>query len=140
MTLDYLSVVCGWNLKQVVISFPLGTIQLLRFLYLIFLSFSLLPTAFPLISVICVRRSSRAFSLEGHWALWDACGRSCGFAGFISGLRQCHLERLCNPQPPASHLHPREQLPHQCSSCVQRSVVSVSCPDMGIFQNSDDHI
>lgn len=39
MTLDYLSVVCGWNLKQMMISFPLGTIQLLRFLYLIFFLF-----------------------------------------------------------------------------------------------------
>lgn len=73
MTLDYLSVVCGWNLKQMMISFPLGTIQLLRFLYLIFFSFSLLPTAFPLICVIFVHRSSRAFSFEGHWM--DACGR-----------------------------------------------------------------
>lgn len=122
MTLDYLSVVCGWNLKQVVISFPLGTIQLLRFLYLIFLSFSLLPTAFPLISVICARRSSSAFSLGGHWALWDACGRCLWLCrqrdqpGFISGLRQCHLERLCSP----GHrplIHAREQLPHECSSC-----------------------
>lgn len=55
MTLDYLSLVCGWNLKQMMISFPLGTIQLLRLLYL--WGFFLFPCCLLLflLSVLSVR-------------------------------------------------------------------------------------
>jgi len=69
MTLDYLSVVCGWNLKQMVISFPLGIIQLLRFLCLFKFFFLFLAAyCFALICVLCVGRSS-SVSAEGCWTL-----------------------------------------------------------------------
>lgn len=64
MTLHYLSVVCGW--KQMVISFPLGIIQLLRFLCLFKILFLFLAAYYvSFIFVICVGRSSGAYQLKG---------------------------------------------------------------------------
>lgn len=74
MTLDYLSVVCGWNLKQMMISFPLGIIQLFRFLCLFkFLFLFLTAYWFSFIYVICVRRSSRKYQLRATGLSLDAC-------------------------------------------------------------------
>lgn len=73
MTLDYLSV-CGWNLKQMVISFPLGIIQLLRFLCLFKILFLFLAACcFSLTCVICVGRSSRVYQLRATGVSPDAC-------------------------------------------------------------------
>lgn len=143
MTLDYLSVVCGWNLKQMVISFPLGTIQLLRFIYFFFLfPYCLLLFLLSLLSV-CVEVAEHSHSRATGLSQMPV--GTCGFAGSGSSqalsvssgsvtLSACEI-----PRPP-SFMH-REQLPHECSwFCIQWFVVSVSWPDTDIFQSSDDHI
>lgn len=77
MTLDYLSVVCGWNLKQMMMSFPLGIIQLLMFLCLFKISFLFLAACcFSLVCVICVGKSSRVYQWRATGLSLDACWHS----------------------------------------------------------------
>lgn len=74
MTLDYLSVVCGWNLKQMVSSFPLGIIQLLRFLCLFKILFSFLAAyGFSLICAICMGRRSGMYQLRATGLSLEVC-------------------------------------------------------------------
>lgn len=101
MTLDYLSV-CGWNLKQMVISFPLGILQLLRFLFLFKIVFLfLVACCFSLICVICVGRSSRVYQLRATGLSPDACWHYLllceqqEYPAFISELRQ-YNQKLAN--------------------------------------------
>lgn len=74
MTLDYLSVVRGWNLKQMVSSFPLGIIQLLRFLCLFKISFLFLAAyRFSLICLICMGRCSGVYRLRATGLSLEVC-------------------------------------------------------------------
>ena len=108
MTLDYLSVVCGWNLKQMVTSFPLGILQLLRFLCLFKILFLFLAAySFSLICVICVGRSSRVYQLRDTGLTPDACWHYLLLCeqqeqpAFIFELSQCNqkLTNLLQSQP-----------------------------------------
>lgn len=72
-------------------------------------------------------------------------GTACGFAGSGSSqalsLSSASVSlSSCEIPGPLSFMR-GEQLPLECSCfCIQGFVVSVSCPDTDLFQNSDDHI